>query len=37
MLMPSREQQISDNTVVLYQIPGSFGDTEDVEFEEREE
>lgn len=39
MLMPSREQQISDNTVVLYQIPGSFGedDTEDPIFEEKEE
>lgn len=24
MLMPSREQQISDNTAVLYQIPGDF-------------
>lgn len=33
MLMPSREQQISDNTVVLYQIPGSFNDTTAVEFE----
>ena len=30
-IMPSREQQISDNTVVLYQIPGSFSDTTDVE------
>lgn len=30
MLMPSREQQISNNTVVLYQIPGSFGD-DDIE------
>ena len=37
MLMPSREQQISDNTVVLYQIPGSFSDTTDVEFEEGKE
>lgn len=36
MLMPSSEQQISDNTVVLYQIPGSFSDTTDVEFEEGE-
>lgn len=24
MLMPSRDQQISENTIVLYQIPGSF-------------
>lgn len=40
MLMPSREQQISDNTVVLYQIPGSFGEDdteEDPIFEEKEE
>ena len=37
MLMPSREQQISDNTVVLYQISGSFSDTTDVEFEEGKE
>ena len=27
----------SDNTVVLYQIPGSFSDTTDVEFEEGKE
>lgn len=26
MLMPSRDQKISDNTVVIYQIPGSFND-----------
>lgn len=28
MLMPSREQQISKNTVVLYQIPGDFSEEE---------
>ena len=26
MLMPSREQQVSDNTAVIYQIPGDFSE-----------
>lgn len=34
MLMPARDQQISENTIVLYQIPGSLG--EDAIFEEEE-
>lgn len=35
MLMPARDQQISENTIVLYQIPGSLSDN--VSFEERKE
>jgi hypothetical protein len=36
MLMPSREQKISDNTVVLYQIPGSFDDNIEPTLKEHE-
>ena len=36
MLMPSRDQQISDNTVVLYQIPGDFSENKTEATEEGE-
>lgn len=39
MLMPARDQQISENTIVLYQIPGSLSEesNQNVSFGEREE
>ena len=39
MLMPARDQQISENTIVLYQIPGSLNEegVQDVVFEGEEE
>lgn len=36
MLMPSRDQQTSDNTVVLYQIPGDFSENKTDATEEGE-
>lgn len=39
MMMPPRDQQISENTIVLYQVPGSLSDDDiqDVPFEGEEE
>lgn len=36
MLLPSRNQQTSDNTVVLYQVPGDFSENETDATEEGE-